>query len=41
MTNAEEYTENETVTQAEALSREFERDSRRYSRMLSLVEDDE
>ncbi len=41
MTNTEEYTENETVTQAEMLSREFERDSRRYSRKLSLLEEDE
>ncbi len=41
MTNAEEYIENENVTQAENLSREFERDSRRYGRMLTLTEEDE
>lgn len=38
---SEEYTEDETYAQAEDLSREFERDSRRYSRMLSLTEEDE
>ncbi len=41
MTKSEEYIENETLAQAEELSREFERDSRRYVRMLSLTEEDE
>ena len=40
MTNTDEYVENEYVTQAEKLSVEFERDSRRYISVLSLGEEE-
>ena len=41
MTENEQYSEDTWTTQAEVVSLEFERDSRRYSRVLSLAKEDE